>query len=897
MRSLANRIFTSVGAPSRCALPPVGGVPSPREFQRPTPFPRRLEPADPHGRRTTAPLLFFASLLLALIAGTTLRAQTVRWEPGAGQLGYNQVSELALVFEECEPDGTPQLPQVDGLVFGRPSQSSETSMVNFKVSRRFTLSYPVRPSKRSTLTIPAFTVQTDQGALRVAAATYSVGDATVGSSGLSVSDISSAKLNVPKRTFWAGEVFPVAYELSVIKRYFHSPATLVDWQAAPLVTEEWTKPEPSETMVRGERRIVATQTTRAYAKQPGTFTLKPAQQLVNLVVGSTGFGLFTQPAVEQRVLATDPLELTIRPLPAAPADFSGAVGQLALVSKVVPTSPAVGEPVTWTLELTGVGNWPDISGLPQREVSSDFSVVQPKSKRTMKDNSLFEGTLSEDVVLVPNKPGTYKLGAVRFTYFDTASGTYKTITTEPVTLTVGPAAAAPATTQPSGPVQFSLNPPAGDATAPSLKLPEPVAPAPPENLPRDPLIESRRGLAPLSLDRLVVLTLLSAALLPLLAWLTLAALRSRELDPQRRRREARAALAGVLERMRTVGPDSTARNAQLRLWQLHTAALWEIPHAAPGAPLVNGAIAARHPEAAAAWTTLWNEADRAQHGRDGALPDDWMLRAESALQAVRVPGWPVLSLFAPRHLLPFLFAFVVLFTPALARADAAADYKAGRFTAAESAWRQAARTDAGDWSFRHNLGLALAQQDRWAEATAHWTAAFLLAPAEETTRWDLALGLQRSGIAPPELVEFSRGEGRYALARAASPGQWQLILVGAALLIAAALVLLLLKGYRRIGGWARPTALVVVLLAIVLAAAATLSLRTYGQLAHPDAVMVWRASTLRSLPTEADTQKTSALSAGSIAVVDKTFLGWSRLNFAGGQTGWARTEDLVRLYR
>lgn len=846
-------------------------------------------------------LLFFASLVIALIAGTTLRAQTVRWDPPSGQLGYNQVSELALIFEECEPDGgAPEIPAVDGLVFGRPSQSSETSMINFKVSRRFVLTYPVRPSKRSTIAIPAFTIKTDKGALRVSSASYSVGDATVGNSGLSVTDISSAKLNVPKNTFWAGEVFPIAYELSVIKRYFHSPASAIDWQPAPLVVEDWSKPEPSETMLKGERRFLVTQTTRAYAKQPGSFSIKSAQQLVNLNVGTVGFGLFAQQSVEQRVLATDPLDLTIKPLPAAPTDFSGAVGNFALVSKVVPTSPAVGEPVTWTLELTGVGNWPDISGLPQREVSSDFSVVQPKSKRAMKDNSLFEGTLTEDVVLVPNQPGTYKLGSVKFTYFDTASGSYKTITTEPVTITVGPAAATPLAPQTNGPVQFSL-PPAGSNAAPALNLPDPVAPTPPENLPRDPLTESSRGFAPMPTDRLVVFSLLSAVVGPLLVWLTLAALRSRTFDPQRRRREARAALAGVLDRMRTVGPDSAARNAQLRLWQLHTAALWEIPHAAPGAPLVHTAIAARAKDAAGAWSALWAEADRAQHSRDTALPTDWPLRAEGALQAVRVPSWPLFSLFAPRHLFPFLFVALVLsvlFVPSAARAATAPeDYRAGRFPAAESTWRKAAAADPRDWTLRHNLGLALAQQDRWAEATAHWTAAFLLAPSDVNTRTDLTLGLQRSGMAPPELVEFSRGEGRYALARAASPGTWQLALIGAALLIAVALVLLLLKGYRRVGYWARPTALSVVILAIVLAAAATFSLRTYGQLAHPDAVMVWRASTLRSLPTEVDTQKTTALSAGSIATVDKTFLGWSRLNFPGGQTGWARTDDLVRLYR
>jgi hypothetical protein len=87
-------------------------------------------------------------------------------------------------------------------------------------------------------------------------------------------------------------------------------------------------------------------------------------------------------------------------------------------------------------------------------------------------------------------------------------------------------------------------------------------------------------------------------------------------------------------------------------------------------------------------------------------------------------------------------------------------------------------------------------------------------------------------------------------------------------------------------------------LAIVLAAAATFSLHTYGPLADPAAVFVWKAGTLRSIPTDADTtQKTSPLSAGSIAVAEKSFLGWTKLIFPGGQTGWVRTEDLIPLYR
>ncbi len=848
-------------------------------------------------RSKTAPLL--AGTILFALSGLAVqtRAQSVRWDPPGGQLGYNQVSELSLLFENCEPDGDPRLPTVDGLTFGRPSQSSQTSIVNFKMTKSFSFVFPVRPAKRTNVTIPAFEITTDKGKLRVPAATYTVGDATVGGTGLAVNDVASAKIETPKASVWAGEIFPVSYSLTVVRRYYHSLATNVEWQAAPFAAEDWSKPEPVETLLGGERRVLSTQTTRLLAREPGSFTLKPASQMVNLMVGTSGFGLFSQPTVEQRQIETDPVTITVNPLPPAPAGFSKAVGQFSLVSKIVPTTAAPGEPITWTLELAGTGNWPDVAGLPQREVSSDFQVVQPKSKRTMKEGALFEGTLSEDVVLVPTKPGSYTLGPVKFTYFDTKTGNYKTLGTEAVTVNITTASAPPPPAAATGPVQFSLNGTATTAPA-ALVVVNAVPPVPPENLPRDPLPGPATGFAPFRGNMLWLVASIPAAALTLLAWLVLAALRSRHRDPQRLRRDAKQKLAATLAELR-----SASDPGLLRQWQIYSAMLWEISHAAPGAPRLHAAVAAHSNAAAAAWTELWEEADRTQFGPNAPLPSDWVARAESALDAVRVPGWPALSLFAPRNFLPFLFSIFLLsaLSPQLSAmgADSATEhYKRAEFPAAEAVWRTSATNAPTDWTAQHNLGLALAQQERWAEATAHWTSAFLLAPRADAARWDLALGLQRSGMAPPELVDFSRGKGRHALARYASPGEWQLTLFAASLLIAAALIVLLLKGYSRIGLWARPVALVTMLVAMLLAAAATFSLRTYGQLADPDVALVWKPATLRSIPTDADTsQKSSPLSAGSIAVADKTFLGWSRLTFAGGQQGWVRTEDLIKLYR
>src|SRR5688572_10748673 len=108
--------------------------------------------------------LFLALLLVPLLSGKGF-AQSVRWDPPGGQLGFNQVSQLSLVFEDCEPDGEPALPKVDGLQFARPSQSSQTSIVNLKMSRTFTFIYPVRPATRAPISIPAFDIKTDKGTL------------------------------------------------------------------------------------------------------------------------------------------------------------------------------------------------------------------------------------------------------------------------------------------------------------------------------------------------------------------------------------------------------------------------------------------------------------------------------------------------------------------------------------------------------------------------------------------------------------------------------------------------------------------------------------------------------------------------------------------------------------
>lgn len=812
------------------------------------------------------PALFF----LLSLALATARAQTVHWE------GADDSSELQLIFEDCSPDGDPRLPPIEDSVLTLTGNSSQMMISNGSFSRSTVLTYNSRaPHAGVTLHIPAFTVQTNKGPQRVAAFTGGaprvIPDSTV-----------NARLMTGSTQLWAGEVFPLTYILDASRRNFNQLASIIDWNPVPLIVEDWSKPEPAEMALNGEPRINIIYKTRGYAKAPGTLLLNPATQLVRIATGNIGFGLFPQQRVEELSVTTKRPELLVRALPEPTAPgFSGAVGQFKLVSKIVPMAAAIGEPITWTLELSGTGNWPDIAGLPQREVSKDFQVVQPKAKRTPAEGKLFDLTLSEDVVLVPTRSGTYTLGPVDFTYFDPKTGDYKTLTTPATTITVVAPASAAASVQ--LPV-IGTNSPTPAETAPATPAPE--IPAPPAAIPRDPLPATGGVLVPRPIDELILVLAAPFAAL-LLFWGALALQRAQQSDLERARREARVRLAATLARLRTA-PEAD-RPALLPAWQHDTAILWEIVHAAPPATALPDAT----------WATLWSEADRALYCADPGLPADWVPRAEAALVAKRVPGFSPLTALLPRNLLPFFaLAIVALVLPSLRAEDAAVAYRRGDFAAAEKTWRTAVAKDPADPSARYNLSLALAQQDRWDLAMAHATAAFVQAPDKEPIRWQFALAGEKAGFLPAPLAAFPHPGPLQSLAILASPGAWQAWLFGAAVLVAGSLGLLLFGAYRQPSRLRRWCAFSLLILGVLLATAAVLGGYAYGETADARAVIVWHGSVLRSIPTEADsTQKTTTLAAGSVAVVDKTFLGWVRLSFDNGQTGWVRKDDVIALWR
>lgn len=834
--------------------------------------------------------LRFICFLVVVLALPAARAQSVQWDPPRGSLPVGQARALALVFEGCAPKGQPVIPKVEGLTLQFHGQSSSTSIVNLSVSHSTTLTYAAQLTKNQRIEIPSFEIETDKGKLRVPAARFEPTGATIGNSGTPLEAAATAKLTATPASVWAGEVFDLVTMVEAARGYVPQFQRSFEWSPDPLLAESWSSPEQTDFNVGAEPHIGITFRTRAMARTPGSITVNPATHVVNLSVGVSGFGFFQQRQYDQYSVASNTPILEVKALPPQPAGFTGAVGQFKFESKVVPATAAVGEPITWTLELSGTGNWPAIANLPSRDVSKDFNVVQPQAKRTAAEGKIFDATMTEDVVLVPTKPGNYTLGPISFAYFDPKSGSYKTINAPRTTITVTAPSASkftftPPADEPSVSTQSAAN--SGTTGFALSGTPPPVATLP-SGIPRDPLTGTYNATQPWEMSFVLV-----AAAAPLIAfllfWTGLAMRRAHQTDPLLPRRQARVRLAAILAKLRDAGP--AERTALLLQWQRDAAALWEIPQAVPAPAAFNDPT----------WSTLWRDSDRALYGVDTSLPSEWIKRAQNALAAKHVSGFSPVRLFRPRNLAPFFFVLVAMlavFPIGLEAQDATAAYRAGKFAEVEKTWRETLAGNPADAIARHNLSLALAQQDRWTEAAAHSAIAFVHHPDDPAVRWQFALAAEKAGAVPAPLAAFLQPTPARSLAARASPAIWQRRICAGACGVATALGWILLNAYGRRSRAMFWSAFALLGFSAAFGAVAVFGVAAYGQAIDTRAVISWRAGTLRSIPTEADTaQKTTPLSAGTLAIADKDFLGWYRLAFENGQTGWVRKEELVWVWK
>lgn len=133
----------------------------------------------------------------------------------------------------------------------------------------------------------------------------------------------------------------------------------------------------------------------------------------------------------KKTITSAPATIRVKQLPSGkPADFSG-VGAYKLESSINTTSLKTNEALTIKLNISGTGNI-KLLKTPEVDFPNDFEVYDPKFENNYRTTaSGVSGTRSIEYMAIPRYAGDFEIPAIKFSYFDIASGTYKTLSTNP----------------------------------------------------------------------------------------------------------------------------------------------------------------------------------------------------------------------------------------------------------------------------------------------------------------------------------------------------------------------------------------------------------------------------------------------------------------------------------
>lgn len=143
-------------------------------------------------------------------------------------------------------------------------------------------------------------------------------------------------------------------------------------------------------------------------------------------------------AMGMRHLSSPVVKINVKPLPLGnqPTDFGGAVGKFNATAQLSQTECTTDDVTTLTFTISGSGNLKLIEQ-PNIEFAPELGALEPQVADTITSrNPAITGRKVFTYNLSPQHPGTYKIPAISFSYFDAASASYKTINTESFTLNV-----------------------------------------------------------------------------------------------------------------------------------------------------------------------------------------------------------------------------------------------------------------------------------------------------------------------------------------------------------------------------------------------------------------------------------------------------------------------------
>lgn len=336
------------------------------------------------------------------------------------------------------------IPDIDGLNIQYQGQSSETRIVNRKRTSKIIHTYLVTPSKVGDFTIGPVTAKYKGGEKELTAQLRVIKPAD-DKEAQEIAELMYSQITSDREAPHVHEPFSLTLKVFIrdgvqIDGNFAlrggMPENGMDGEL------QWKVTGRERTEVNGSIFTVHTLTATATTLTAGTFTFQPQVQM-NVIIPrqnrrSYGFDdpffgdFFGRQETRPIVLDCNKLQINVRAVPMSgrPDSFTGGVGLFDFNVEVGPKAVKAGEPITVKMQIRGKGNLSQIMP-PKIEESHAFKLYDARTVATGNPNEVrFEQ------VLIPKSDSVTNIPPISFSYFNTQTTDFRTITQGPFPISV-----------------------------------------------------------------------------------------------------------------------------------------------------------------------------------------------------------------------------------------------------------------------------------------------------------------------------------------------------------------------------------------------------------------------------------------------------------------------------
>ena len=391
----------------------------------------------------------------------SVRAQVDRLEMSEGEDVHLTVEIVGSGLDRVGPPDMTVLEDFD--LSGGPAVSTRYQWINGVSTSSRTYTYSLTPKKLGKATIPSLGVLVQGRTLRTRPIEVSVAPRGAirapnqpppalprgagprdGGQGRQTAPVAlRVRAEVDNRTAYVGQQITLRVVLDTQTEVlnwglFEAPTFPGFW------AEEIKLPDPPEvrrvTLDGAPWNEITLMKRALFATTSGSLSIPPMAWQIQIRQRSTDpFESFFFTPTQTVTRRSDPVTLTALPLPAAgkPPGFSGAVGSFSLALTADRTASRVNDAVGLKVKVAGEGSLGSVVA-PAIPDIADFKRFDPKiSSSTSVSDDRLRSEKIWDYVVIPLAPGTQTVPAVEFSYFDPKTKSYRTVSSQPVTIQVG----------------------------------------------------------------------------------------------------------------------------------------------------------------------------------------------------------------------------------------------------------------------------------------------------------------------------------------------------------------------------------------------------------------------------------------------------------------------------